>query len=63
VNVKIQILGWLLFIVSVVAYIAASVESGNRLELVGGVAFLLACFVFLIPLLATGEQDRRGPGR
>ena len=56
-NTKIQIFGWLLLITSAIAYIAASLESGNRLELIGGVAFLLACFVFLGQLLATRKND------
>lgn len=46
---KLQILGWVLFIVSAGAFIASSLRSGDMLGLVGGVFFLLACFVFLIP--------------
>ncbi len=46
---KILILGWLLFIVSAVGFIASSLRSGDLLGLIGGVFFLLACFVFLVP--------------
>ena len=46
---KIQILGWVLFIVSACAFIASSLKSGDVLGLIGGIFFLLACFVFLIP--------------
>ncbi len=46
---KFQILGWVLFIVSACAFIASSLRSGDMLGLVGGVFFLIACFVFLIP--------------
>ena len=46
---KIQILGWVLFIVSACAFIASSLRSGDTLGLLGGIFFLLACFVFLIP--------------
>ena len=56
-NTKIQIFGWLLFITSAVAYIASSLRSGDELGLIGGVAFLLACFVFLGQLLATRKND------
>ena len=56
-NTKIQIFGWLLFIISACAYITASLESGNRLELIGGVAFLLACFVFLGQLIVSRRED------
>ena len=46
---KIQILGWVLFIISACAFIASSWRSGDMLGLIGGIFFLLACFIFLIP--------------
>ena len=46
---RIQILGWVLFIVSALGFIASSIKNGDTLGLVGGIFFLLACFVFLIP--------------
>jgi hypothetical protein len=49
VAVKCQILGWVLFIISACAFIASSLRSGDLLGLIGGVFFLIACFVFLIP--------------
>ena len=54
---KCQILGWVLFIVSACAFIASSLRSGDMLGLIGGVFFLIACFVFLIPYrLARGRN-------
>ena len=47
--VKLQVLGWILFIVSACAFIASSVRSGDLLALAGGLFFLVACFVFLLP--------------
>ena len=47
--VKLQILGWILFIVSACAFIASSLKSGDLLALAGGLFFLVACFVFLVP--------------
>lgn len=44
-----QIAGWLLFLVSAVAFIVASLLSGDPAGLVGGVFFLLACLAFLVP--------------
>jgi hypothetical protein len=44
-----QIAGWLLFLVSAVAFIVASLRSGDPAGLVGGVFFLLACLAFLAP--------------
>ena len=46
---RLQILGWILFIVSALAFMASSIRNGDTLGLVGGAFFLLACFVFLIP--------------
>ena len=47
--VKCQILGWVLFIISALAFIASSLRSGDMLGLTGGIFFLVACFVFLVP--------------
>jgi hypothetical protein len=44
--------GWLLFVVSAVFFIAAALAGGDPLALAGGVFFLVACLVFLVPLLA-----------
>jgi hypothetical protein len=49
VAARLQILGWVLFIVSALAFIASSIKNGDMFGLVGGIFFLLACFVFLIP--------------
>ena len=46
---KLQVLGWILFIVSACAFIASSVRSGDLYGLAGGLFFLVACFVFLLP--------------
>ena len=47
--VKLQVLGWILFIVSACAFIASSIRSGDLLALMGGLFVLVACFVFLLP--------------
>jgi len=44
--------GWILFIGSAMFFMAASLQAGDPLSLIGGVLFLVACFVFLVPLLA-----------
>lgn len=46
-----QLLGWLIFIASALAFTTSSLKNGDRLGLVGSLLFLLACFVFLVPLL------------
>ncbi len=47
-----QLWGWILFIVSALFFIATSLRAGDPLGLLGGVFFLVACFVFLVPLAA-----------
>jgi hypothetical protein len=54
---KFQILGWALFIVSACAFIASSLRSGDMLALIGGVFFLIACLVFLIPYGMARQRD------
>lgn len=49
------LLGWGLFIVSAVFFIASAWRARDMLALSGGIAFLLANFAFLIALL----HDRR----
>ncbi len=48
---RVQIIGWILFILSALAFIASCVRSGDILGLAGSVLFLVACFIFLVPLL------------
>ena len=50
---KCQIWGWLLFIISAIFFIATSLKSGDMLGLLGGLFFLIACIVFLIPFFKT----------
>jgi len=53
-----QIFGWVLFIFSAFGFIASSLRSGDVLGLIGGVLFLLACVLFLIPyFLAPDRPD------
>lgn len=44
---KREVLGWLLFVVSALFFIASSIRNGDMTGLLGGVFFLLACAVFL----------------
>jgi len=44
-----EICGWILFIVSALFFISTSLRSKDILGLFGGIFFLVACFVFLIP--------------
>ena len=46
---RINLAGWVLFVVSALFFIAASVRAGDTLGLLGSLFFLIACFVFLLP--------------
>lgn len=46
-NRQIDFLGWVLFVLSAIGFIVASI--GNFWAMFGSVFFLLACLVFIIP--------------
>ena len=46
-----QLCGWILFVLSALFFIASSIRAGDPISLLGGILFLLACFVFMWPLL------------
>ncbi|MEM9001951.1 MAG: hypothetical protein AAGE59_00350 [Cyanobacteria bacterium P01_F01_bin.86] len=48
---QMQIVGWLLFIVSALCFTGSTLQNGDLLGLSGSLLFLIACFVFLWPLL------------
>ncbi len=50
-NRRLQIAGWALFIVSALFFVAASARAGDALGLIGALFFLVACVVFLVPLV------------
>ena len=51
IELKLQFLGWILFILSASFFVAASIRAGDVLSLLGSLLFLFACFVFLVPLV------------
>lgn len=51
-DIHFQLCGWILFIASAMFFIASSYRAGDMLSLTGGVLFLVACIVFIIPLLS-----------
>ena len=48
--------GWLLFVVCALFFIASAVKNQDLLTLIGSILFLVACVVFLIPLLTSKRQ-------
>ena len=61
-KIRYQLCGWGLFVLCAVFFIASSLKNGDTLGLVAGVIFLIACFVFIIPLVMNpgkGNGDQR----
>lgn len=54
-NKNINLIGWILFIVSAIGFIISSLE--NFWSLFGSIFFLLACIVFLIPFFRNDKND------
>jgi len=52
-QLRFQLLGWVLFVFSALFFITSSINAGDLVSLIGGLLFLAACFVFLIPLGST----------
>jgi F0F1-type ATP synthase assembly protein I len=48
-NRSINLTGWILFVISALAFIVAGYRSGDMIALLGGIFFLVACLVFMIP--------------
>ncbi|MFQ5785352.1 MAG: hypothetical protein ACE5H8_11095 [Alphaproteobacteria bacterium] len=46
---RLELWGWILFVVSALLFIASSLRSGDVLSLLGGLFFFAACVVFLVP--------------
>ncbi len=53
---KFQLIGWSLFLLCSVFYIISSILMGDWFYLTGSVLFLIACVVFMIPLITKGKD-------
>ncbi len=51
-QLRYQLAGWILFVLSALGFIASSLRAGDGLALAGGLLFLVACFAFIAPLAA-----------
>lgn len=47
-----HIIGWSLFIISSLFYMAASIRAGDTIGLLGGLFFFAACLIFLLPFIS-----------
>ena len=51
-----HIAGWGIFIVCALFFLASSIVNKDVFALIGSLMFLLACFVFLYPLLCRSHE-------
>lgn len=54
-----HLIGWILFLICAVLFLAAGIRAADPLLIVGSVVFLVACVVFLIPLVSGGRREAR----
>ncbi len=52
---KLQLLGWLLFGLSAVFFVIASIRNGDIISFLGGLFFYAACVAFVIPCIKTKD--------
>jgi len=56
---RINLAGWVLFVISALFFTATSLRAGDMLGLMGSLFFLVACFVFLIPYALRARAQKR----
>jgi len=59
-EIRCQLVGWMLFIMCAIFFIASSVRNHDILTFIGSVIFLIACIVFLIPIFRPNEKVEPG---
>jgi len=52
---KYQVAGWILFIICAIFFIVASIMNHDILTFMGSVIFLIACIVFLLPIVKASK--------
>ena len=59
-EIKLQLVGWILFVLCAFFYIASSFKNRDTLTFIGSVFFLISCIVFIIPLVRKmrNSEDR-----
>ncbi len=56
-EIKYQFVGWILFIICAILFIASSLQHNDILTFIGSVIFLIACIVFLVPLVRSNKDS------
>ncbi len=65
-EVKYHLAGWILFILCACFFIASSIKNQDTLALIGSMLFLIACLIFIVPLIwpekKTENESREDKG-
>ncbi len=56
-NDTINLIGWIIFAASALAFITSSYRSGDTVGLIGAVLFLAGCLTFLIPYFRRDSEE------
>ena len=56
-EIKYELAGWILFIICAIFFVASSLKNHDILTFIGSVIFLIACVVFLIPLVKSKSSE------
>lgn len=56
-GLKTQLWGWALFILCAILFTLSGIRAGDILTIAGSIVFLVACVVFLIPVVKAIRQD------
>jgi predicted membrane channel-forming protein YqfA (hemolysin III family) len=56
-EIKYELAGWILFIICAIFFVASSLKNHDILTFIGSVIFLIACIVFLIPLVKSKSSE------
>jgi predicted membrane channel-forming protein YqfA (hemolysin III family) len=58
-NAKFHLWGWILFLVCAGLFITSSLQTGDLLALAASIVFFIACVVFIIPLVGSGNLKQK----
>ena len=58
-DLQFQLWGWILFVICALLFLASAIQNQDKLAIYASLVFLIACFVFLYPLItALRTKDR-----
>lgn len=55
-EIKYHIVGWVLFVLCAIFFLGSSIKNRDTLTFIGSILFLMACIVFIIPLVRKKES-------